>query len=507
MYNKPFIPENVKDPKIREYLNHLHEIIEKQNKENFVKDQIFRIKNLNFRSDLKNLVAEVLAILWDDQFCSIRIVIKNFEGQTGELLFSDGLGNKSEAYKYLDDQIEDQLGKPGILYISDTAKIHSIKFVPGNQFPKTILGVTLGDTDYNLGLVWFACENQKTFSKFESDSLFSLVEACSQVIQNCLEWNEKNKALSFRNEILDQVNLPILIISSNDILFSNLSANQIFGQFLKNINESRDLLKNILKTAFEGKKLITVNKKNYRIAIVEQNLNKSKPIKAALFYDETQLIKQHDYLSVVISAISQGLRSPLNLILGLIKMLPLVGDVNDHQKEYISGIQLKTEESLTAIEDLLELERIIEGDGLKLKAESLKSLVDTSISLVSHLAKQKHISIENKIFNLDEVINVDKALFTQMLANIFEFAISQTKLNCEITLDAENNIDNWKISIKDKGNGFSQVEVERLNSFENIYELSQPLRLARKIIDFHGGTFLLQSDLGKGNTYLINIPG
>ena len=30
MYNKPFIPENVKDPKIREYLNHLHEIIEKQ---------------------------------------------------------------------------------------------------------------------------------------------------------------------------------------------------------------------------------------------------------------------------------------------------------------------------------------------------------------------------------------------------------------------------------------------------------------------------------------------
>ena len=80
-------------------------------------------------------------------------------------------------------------------------------------------------------------------------------------------------------------------------------------------------------------------------------------------------------------------------------MLPLVGEVNDHQKDYIKGIQSKAEESLNAIEDLLEIERIIEGEGLKLESEQLKSIVDNSISLVSHLAKQKHISLINMIPN------------------------------------------------------------------------------------------------------------
>ena len=281
------------------------------------------------------------------------------------------------------------------------------------------------------------------------------------------------------------------------MLFSNLAAKQSFNQILNNNSESQSLLKSIWKLPTDGKNLISLNKKDYRVSIIEDDLNASKKVKAAIFTDETLVKRQQEYLSVVLDSISQGLRSTLSLILGSIKMLPLVGEVNDHQKEYLKGIQSKAEESLKAIEDLLEIERIIEGEGLKLEGERLLSVVDISISLVSHLAKQKHISLINIIPNTDESINLDKVLFTQMLANIFEFAVGQTNLNGEITIGAEKDSHYWKILIKDNSNGLSQVEVDRLNSLDHLNEIPKTLSLARKIINFHGGTFRSSKRPGK----------
>jgi len=506
MNKDSLIPDNIKDPKHREYIIHLHEIIEKQNKEISLNNKIFQILNQNYRQILKQLLNELLVIFWDDPLSSIRIIVKKPESQPGDLDLTAGIGSNYEAYAYLDGQVEDQLGKPGILYISDTAKIHSIKFASGNQFPKTILGVSLGNENDNLGMIWFAFENQKNFTKFESDSLVSLVEACTTVIQRCIEWNENILKLFFQNEILDLVNSPIFIISKNEILFSNISAKQGFHKLLDNADEKENIIRKIWELIIENNNLITLNERVYQVHLVESIQNIQKSFRAAILIDETLPQKQRDYVSLVINSLSQGLRSPLNLILGSIKMLPLVGNVNQHQKDYINSIQQKTEESLKIVGDLLDLERIIKNNGLKIQAESLQSLVGISSSLINHFAKQKRISIINSISNLDEVINVDKVLFTQAIANIFEFAIKQTRLDGEIAFTADKNADKWQIEIRDNSNGLSQVEVDRLNSYENLHEVPPSLLLVRRIINFHGGTFKVQSDLGKGNTYLIEIP-
>jgi len=500
------IPENIKDPKYREYFDHLHEIIDKQNKEIFVKNQLFQILNLNFAQGLDSLAGELLVLLWNDQFNSIRIIIKNHEGQKGELLYSGGIGDKNDSYSYLDDQIEDQLGEPGILYIPDTSKIHSIKFVPGVDFPKTILGISLGHEKENHGFVWFACVNQKNFTKHESDTLLSLIKACSAAIQNCVEWNEKTKALFFRSEVLDQVDYPILIFNQNEVIFSNLSAKKSFNQILDNFAERQLLLKNFWKLPFEKISSVKLNNRDFKVSLIEGDHTSSKKIQAAIFIDETFLKKQQSYLSLILNSISQGLRSALNLILGSIKMLPLVGEINEHQKDFIKAVQLKAEESLNVIDDLLEIERLIKGDGLKLNNELLKSLVDISISMVGHIAKQKQISLINVIPDSDVSYYLDKVLFTQILANIFEFAIGQTNINGEITIKAEKDSHGLRILIIDNSNGLSKVEVERLNSSERLNEIPPTLRLARKISEFHCATLILQSDLGKGNTYIVQMP-
>ena len=506
MNKESFNLEQIKTSKYGEYFVHLQNIIEKQDMELLINKKVIQILSHSHRKDFKQLLTELLAYFKNDNYSSVRIVIKNKNMHFGDIFIAEGIGINCGEYAYLDEQVEGQLGKPGILYISDTTRIHSIKFVSGNQFPKTILGITLGNGTDKLGMIWFACEDQKNFTKFESDSLVALVEACTSVIQQCIEWNENYINLSFRNEILDLVYFPVFILFRNDVMFSNLAVKQILKTTLERINEKEDFIKKIWDLKTEKDNIISLNDQDYQIKFVDSIQNFRESFRAVILMDDTLAQQQKDYISLVIDSISQGLRSPLNLILGSIKMLPLVGDVNDHQKNYLNSIQHKTEDSLAIVEELLDLKRVIKNNGLRIQEIDVKSLIDISSALVSHLANQKRISILNKTSNLDELIKVDKVLFTQALANIFEYAIGQTELGGEIGFIAENQAKKWCITIKDSGNGLSQVEVDRLNSYEILHEIPSGLLLVRSIISFHGGTFKIQSSLGKGNSYIIETP-
>jgi len=355
-------------------------------------------------------------------------------------------------------------------------------------------------------LIWFACDQQKNFTKFESDSLVTLVEACITVIQQCIEWNKITFNLSFRNEILNLVNFPIFILTKNAVIFSNLAAEQVLKKNLVEKKENKDLIRKIWELKIGENGFIKLHNRDYQIVFIESIQNYREPFRAAILLDDTISQLQKEYISLVIDSLSQGLRAPLNLILGSIKMLPLVGDVNDNQKNYLDSIQIKTNESLVIIEELLDLKRVMKNNGLKIQSIDVKSLIDISISLVIHLAKQKRIAIINKSSNSNELINVDKVLFTQALANILEFAVSQTVLGGEVDCYFDIQIEKCQLTINDRSNGLSQVEVDKLNSYENLHDMPSGLLLVRSIINFHGGTFKIQSDLGKGNTYILEIP-
>ncbi len=237
------VSEKIKDLKLREYFNRLHETIERQNKEIHRDKIIIQILRINYRQDIKQFLKELLFLFGEEQYNSIRIIIKNqnllFRNNTVKV----GIGENYEAYAYLDEQVGNLLGKPGIMYIDDTTKIHSIKFSPGKQFPKTILGVSLGKDTNNLGLIWFACENQRDFSKVESDLLIAQVEACTLAIQNCMDWEENLFYHSVRDEIANLLSIPVFILSRDKIIFSNHFAQQTLNKRFDKNNGAEEFLK------------------------------------------------------------------------------------------------------------------------------------------------------------------------------------------------------------------------------------------------------------------------
>ncbi len=495
-----------KDPKVNEYVDRMHESIEKQAKEISLYKRIFQILNVNYHQDLQKILKEIIGFFQEEQYSSIRLVVKQPYSIGGSTEIKAGIGSNCEVYAYLDPQVEEQLGRPGILYISDTTKLHSIKFKSGVQFPKTIFGSSIRNEKLNIGLIWFACENQKTFTKLESDTLATLIDQSASVINKCIEWNENQICLALRDEVLDSVAYPIFILSEEDLAYSNITAKLRFRDLFENDHEKKAIIEKIWKLGMDKGGVISLNDRNYQAIISNSIQNLKNSYRAIILVDEVFSDKQRKYISLVFDTLSQAIRSPLNLITGSVKMIPLVGEINNHQKEYINLIQHKTENSLEIVDELINIERLIQDNGLRIQAISVGDLINITSSLINPYLKQKRISVINKTINSQESLNLDKTLFTQALANILDFSIGQSKLDGEISINVERDSNNWRITLGDESNGLSQVEVDKINAAENTHDIPSNLLLARRIFNFHGGTFYISSDLGKGNTYSIEIP-
>lgn len=502
----PLIPEQIKTSKYAEYFSHLQEITEKQDRELTFSRILIQILEHDHHKKIQQILKELLVFFKNEAYSSIRIIINKNTSYGIDNQIKEGIGPKSDDYEYLDNQVQESLGKSGILYISDTSKIHSIKFKEGFQFPKTILGFTLNSSVEKTEFIWFACEEKKDFSKVESDMLASTIEACSKVIANCIEWNFINSEKNTFRYVLDAVNLPIFLMLREKIIFSNLISQNIFKEYLDASMPMEKLIGQIQNVEAGNQKSITLNQRNFHINIIEVGQEFRGSLKAVVFMDETILEKQRDYISLIIETICQSLKLPLNLILGTVKMLPLVGELNEHQKKYISDIKDKTDDSLLITKELLDLERIIKNNGLNISGNKVKNIVDHAAKLVTHLAKQKQIKIELQQSTITEMIWVDRTLFTQLITNVLEFAISKTSLGGIININFTSQKENWRITINDCSNGLPQVDLDKYNTFERLSEIPPGLLLVRSIIKFHGGIFNIQSEPGKGNTYIVEVP-
>jgi signal transduction histidine kinase len=504
--NKNSITDQIKTSKYAEYFSQLLEITEKQKRELAFCEALNLIHKVDYHKNIRQILKELLDFFKEDAYSCIRIVVNKKNSNYREDQIAEGVGSKSIEYAYLDTQIGDSIGKSGIVFIADSSKIHSIKFKEGFQFPKTILGMNLNSNDGKIGFIWFACEQQKDFAKVESEMLVSKVAAFSLVIEHALEWNRINAEAHVLREILDVLKLPVFLILKESIVYSNSIAQNMITNYSDSPLTKEQIIDQINNVEIGIQKNIFLNQQIFNLNIFQVGQEFWPSMKLVIFLDETILEKQKMYISLIIETISQSLKSPMNLILGAVKMVPLVGEMNEYQKKYLIDIENKAEDSLRITQELLELERITDNDGLKIRGIEISTILDQALKLVAHLAMQKRIEIVLQPLPVPQMIQVDQALFTQAIVNILEFAIGKTNLGETIRIKFLLQNKKWQIIIQDFGNGLPQVEIDKYNSFEALKEIPPEIRLVRSIIKYHGGVFKIESQIGKGRTYIVEMP-
>ena len=220
-----------------------------------------------------------------------------------------------------------------------------------------------------------------------------------------------------------------------------------------------------------------------------------------------------------ISLVSHELRTPMTSMMGALDLLSSgkLGTLTE-QGQQVLNIGIKnTERLIRLVNDILDLERMKSGKITMQQVEyNIVTLLTHAIETMSPMAKQAQINLSLEIGNpgpINLLIDPDRIL--QTLTNLLSNAIKFSEPNQTIYVKADKQSDWLQISVQDSGRGIPA------NKLQNIFERFQQvdasdsrqkggtglgLAICRHIIEQHNGKIWVESILGQGSTFYVNLP-
>ena len=266
---------------------------------------------------------------------------------------------------------------------------------------------------------------------------------------------------------------------------------------------------------------------NDELAVLRQQLIKMVAHEQDRTWLSSELVIAREAASVSTRAksefltnMSHELRTPLNAIIGFSDIMAsdyLTGNLNEKYREYANDIRDSGIHLLNIINDILDLSRIESGKvQLNIEPVDVNETIRQSIRCVGNQAKEKSISIENRISDHLPMLHVDERLIYQMLVNILSNAVKFTPFGGSIMVNAGLEQDGtFCITVVDDGIGISEDQIDKVatpfcqvsGSYTKGYEgAGLGLSLVKAYMEQHGGRMCLQSRWGVGTSVYLMFP-
>jgi signal transduction histidine kinase len=221
-----------------------------------------------------------------------------------------------------------------------------------------------------------------------------------------------------------------------------------------------------------------------------------------------------------LSNISHELRTPLNSIIGFTDLLLLqdLGPLSEHQRDFLETVARNGRHLLQLINELLDLQRIAAGR-MELRPEpiELAGLLDETAGSVHAQAQQRRQELVVEPPPPGLRVQADRGRVRQVLLNLLSNAIKFTPDGGRITVAAAavNGDAAARVAVTDTGIGIAADDQAKL--FQEFVQLDASasrkyegtglgLALSRRLIELHGGTIGLESELGRGSTFWFTLP-
>lgn len=233
---------------------------------------------------------------------------------------------------------------------------------------------------------------------------------------------------------------------------------------------------------------------------------------AAHLCTQSELTTREEFVAIV----SHDLRNPIGAILSATELLldnSLIIAAGKETAGLVDLIKRNAEASLRLISDILDMERIAEGQlQLQLQSHRISDLIKESIERHEHIAAAKKTVLKSSIENASEFITCDKDRINQVLSNLIGNALKFTSDGGVVTVAVESIENNLKFSISDTGPGIPDDQKSRV--FEKFAQISNKNRqglglglfISKSLVESHKGKLTVTSTLGKGSTFSFTLP-
>jgi len=261
-----------------------------------------------------------------------------------------------------------------------------------------------------------------------------------------------------------------------------------------------------------------------RIALVTERAVETKnhaqqPLCLAVTVRDVTRMKEYEKLkSDMISLMAHELRTPITSINGFAELLAMDEGIPAESREFLNIICNESQRLSKMINTFLSVTQLEASDRQDVLKIPLKvdDVVREALATLHPAAKKKRIRlVEQPTVSLPPVA-ADKMLITQVVTNLVDNAIKFSPERTTITVTTVLEADTVRVQVEDRGYGIPTDSLDRV--WEKFYRVARDgqdkeqestglgLSFVREVVEQHGGTVALESEVGRGSKFSFTLP-
>ena len=227
---------------------------------------------------------------------------------------------------------------------------------------------------------------------------------------------------------------------------------------------------------------------------------------------QAELARSNEELERFAFLASHDLQQPLRTVNGFLQLLQLRhGDeLKGRAKEYVDYAVRGTRQMSTLIEDLLTYSRAGRNDRPP-EPVSLNRAWDSATEQLQATIEDSGATVRRGEL---PTVDADAGQMTQLFANLIGNGVKyRGDAPPEVETEARRVADGWEVAVRDNGIGIDPKDHDkifgmfrRLHGDERFEGTGLGLALVKRIVENAGGSIRVESELGKGSTFLVTLP-
>jgi len=338
--------------------------------------------------------------------------------------------------------------------------------------------------------------------------------------------------------ILDALADPVLLLDKRRlVLAANRAADELLGEGIHGRDVCLTLrhldAQKAVKAALKGEPsdhdteivFDSPVRRVYQLQVMSVPKKASVSVRAVVaLHDLTALKHAEDMRADFVANVSHELRSPLSSLTGFIETLQTTAkDDAQAQDRFLKVMDGEAGRMTRLIEDLLSLSRIEVNEHIRPTGQvCLNEIISTVVQSVEMRAQKKSMSLEVRVPEKLADITGDADELHQVLQNLIDNAVTYgaegtSVMICVKSLDVhiETGTPGVEISVRNFGDGISSEHLSRLT--ERFYRVDKGrsramggtglgLAIVKHIVNHHRGRLSIDSTLGEGSTFTVQLP-
>jgi len=216
----------------------------------------------------------------------------------------------------------------------------------------------------------------------------------------------------------------------------------------------------------------------------------------------------------MVADVAHELRTPLSNLKGYLEAIS--DGVVQPDEATIHSLNEEASSLSRLVEDLQELSLADAGElKMTVQPEDISRLIKETVTALYPKASGKGLSLTADLPAAISPVNIDNHRIKQVLYNLLDNAVAHTGKDGKINVTAREHDNMVYISVSDTGEGIPPEDLPMI--FERFYRVDKSraratggsglgLTIAKRLVEAHGGTIKVESQVGQGSTFMFTIP-